>query len=203
VTKLPKTAGTSFRDAAVQVWGRERVVGAYGDAKHTHSRVREIWPNQFDYHEDRILSVSAEKIFTPKFFQEKSDFAEKEWALGDPPSPEQLADLDKFLGSPLNNVALFCGHFSYEQMRPILKPERTFTFVREPIARVISAWSHQVMCLRESERARGGRERGRGWQGRGTKWGGKRACRCVHVRASSHQVWHEFVRACAYASACA
>ena len=174
MTKLPKTAGTSFRDAAVQVWGRERVVGSYCHATHTHSKVREIWTNRFDYHEDRI-PVSAEEMFTPKFFQEKSDFAEKEWALGDPPSPEQLADLDKFLGSPLNNVALFCGHFSYEQMKPILKPERIFTFVREPIARVISAWSHQVMCLRESERA-SDRE------GEGGKAGGVRKRACVYVR---------------------
>ena len=130
----------------MQAWGRERIVCAYGDdgpEGQTHSKVREIWPNQFDYHWSR-LTVRDEEIFTPKFFHEMSDIAEKEWALGDPPSPEQLADLDKFLGSPLNNFALFCGHFSYEQMKPILKPERTFTFVREPIARVISAWSHQV-----------------------------------------------------------
>ena len=145
VRKLPKTAGTSFRDAAVQVWGRERMVCAYGkDAEgHTHSKVQEIWPNQFDYHWDR-LPVGAEEMFSATYFKETSDFADKEWALGDPPSSEKLEDLNDFLQSPLNDVALFCGHFSYEQLKPILKPERTFTFVREPIARVISAFSHQV-----------------------------------------------------------
>ena len=121
------------------------MVCAYGkDAEgHTHSKVREIWPNQFDYHWDR-LPVGAEEIFSATYFKETSDFADKEWALGDPPSSEKLEDLNDFLQSPLNDVALFCGHFSYEQLKPILKPERTFTFVREPIARVISAFSHQV-----------------------------------------------------------
>ena len=63
---IPKTAGTSFREAAISHWGQPRVWSDYGNTQHTSPEVRELIHQQPDYfafqqrlHESRIRLLSA------------------------------------------------------------------------------------------------------------------------------------------------
>ena len=46
---IPKTAGTSFREAAIRRWGKRRVWSDYGDSQHTSAAVRQLIHQQPDY----------------------------------------------------------------------------------------------------------------------------------------------------------
>jgi len=63
---IPKTAGTSFREAAISQWGQTRVWSDYGNTQHTSPIVRELIHQQSDYfgfqqqlEESRIRLLSA------------------------------------------------------------------------------------------------------------------------------------------------
>jgi len=46
---IPKTAGTSFREAAIKRWGKRRVWSDYGDSQYTSHAVRQLVHQQPDY----------------------------------------------------------------------------------------------------------------------------------------------------------
>ena len=63
---IPKTAGTSFREAAIRQWGQHRVWSDYGDTEHTSKVVRDLVHRKSDYfgfqqhlHESRIRLLSG------------------------------------------------------------------------------------------------------------------------------------------------
>lgn len=46
---IPKTAGTSFREAAIKRWGNAKVCSDYGDSRHSSATVRTLVHQQQDY----------------------------------------------------------------------------------------------------------------------------------------------------------
>lgn len=74
---IPKTAGTSFREAAIKRWGKAKVCSDYGDSRHSSSAVRTLVHEKQDYYtfenhlrskRIRMLSAHAPVKFYRRIF---------------------------------------------------------------------------------------------------------------------------------------
>ncbi len=74
---IPKTAGTSFREAAMKRWGKSRVCSDYGDSRHSSDVVRTLVHTEQDYYSFqnhlnakriRMLSAHAPVKFYRRIF---------------------------------------------------------------------------------------------------------------------------------------
>ena len=86
---VPKTAGTSFREAAINRWGKKKVCYDYGDSRHTTAAVSSLIHQQRDYYafrqhllSKRIRMLSAHAPV--KFYRRIFDAAQLVTFLRDP-----------------------------------------------------------------------------------------------------------------------
>lgn len=98
---IPKTAGTSFREAALRAWGESAVLNDYGDSVHTSDAVARLLHHQQDH-----------------------------------------AAFANYMAA--HRIRMFCGHTPARRYAALFEPERIITFVRDPVARVVSHYHTAV-----------------------------------------------------------
>lgn len=117
---IPKTAGTSFRFAAEAAFGAGQVIYDYGPASHkTHSGLQE-------------------NLYQPQSLTQ--------WGCNHPLVLDaDFEAVNRWIKA--QDMRLFGGHCVVHKYRHLFPSERTVTFMRNPVDRVVSFYHHHVRQL--------------------------------------------------------